>query len=346
MMQTHLDSAPEKRSQMPLRTRFAACLAVLLALAGTDRSVGSVPPSEEELTRAIVQHVQDRLPPADARQAQRQTDRVASFFDKVLKDFPYPTDPSALRVAAESAIDAAAGPTASANSLVRAAMTGVLKALDHGAALVPQPDPSRPSAPVPPHAGASIRESNKVVLVGLPRLDADACSAMESVDRRGSELRGVILDLRGNDGGDIPAMVCVASQLVPFAVPLFQIVTPREVHTRDSVRTPRAPIAAPTVILIDKKTDGSALALAAELRSRGRGTVVGEQTASAHDTVLSLCFTHKFEDAFLLPTGQIRSATGGDLTTGLRVDVPMPTDDDKAILDAALVQLNVVTRKQ
>jgi Peptidase family S41 len=138
----------------------------------------------------------------------------------------------------------------------------------------------------------------------------------------------LILDLRGNGGGDPATVALVAGHLLGGDAELLS-----EVVYRDRRRqwwTEARPVAAstpPLAVLVSSRTYSSAEALAYHLQARGRATVVGEPTRGAADHVTPVRLTA--EVLGLLPEATVIDArTGANWEgVGVRPDVPCAAGD-------------------
>jgi len=109
-----------------------------------------------------------------------------------------------------------------------------------------------------------------------PDLTPDFARAIESM----REARGVILDLRGNPGGELDAMVDMASYLVEQPAVLLTLLM-----RSNRVEVPVAPaphaFRGPLVLLTDVRCTSGSEMLSVSLQALGRATVIGERTPGA-----------------------------------------------------------------
>ncbi|GJG89771.1 hypothetical protein tb265_49520 [Gemmatimonadetes bacterium T265] len=109
-------------------------------------------------------------------------------------------------------------------------------------------------------------------------------------------VRGVILDVRGNRGGDGATMDLVLRSFLPADAPATLLTLDRSgaVVARPALdpRWARFAPATPVVVLVDRASASAAEALAFGLREEGRATVVGERSLGA---------AHVVDDAVGLP---------------------------------------------
>lgn len=93
----------------------------------------------------------------------------------------------------------------------------------------------------------------------------------------GDDTRGVIIDLRENDGGQINAMLRIMGGLIGESQPAT-VRTGRFVNTRYEAEPAEAPWLGPLAILIDGGSASASEVLAAALQESGRAVVMGERS--------------------------------------------------------------------
>jgi len=248
--------------------------AVLGALVGP-KPAESADKKGEALANAILAHVRNSLPSAAAHSVDDQYRRIRMFAEMVTTLPVPPADPAALKEAAIAAIDAANGPTATSDSLVHAAIIGVCGFLIDGK--VPPSEPSHKPLPPP-----SSRQVGTIWVISLPSLKFpegyEECPPLAHYfDYPNDGISGLVLDLRGNQGGFLPVAVCVASQFVNAQTPLIRLTDGKRSEILDAGLTGRkSPITLPLAVFVDRDTESGALAIAAALQDAGRATLVGE----------------------------------------------------------------------
>jgi carboxyl-terminal processing protease len=143
----------------------------------------------------------------------------------------------------------------------------------HALSLVAAPEAARPVRRV-------TRLADNILFVGLDGFDpgADRWLARQIAD--GPPPRGIILDLRGNDGGDADVIAKVAGLFFADDRPLV-----RRIERRENVQKVRGTGAraylGPLAVLVGPDSASGAEAVAALIDESGRGTTVGERTAGA-----------------------------------------------------------------
>jgi hypothetical protein len=273
-----------------------------------------------------------------------QRTRVRSFTRQVADSFYYPASLSKSKEAAIAAIDSAANASETASILVRAAMAGVLASLGHHAQLAP-PASELPRAQVLDLKKPSARDLGDMRVISVPQLAAPVelweppCRGLDGYfDVPASEhIAGIVLDLRGNEGGSLNGPRCLASMFVKPNVEVFQVADRSGRRWGYSTLTvgSHAPFAYSLAIFIDKKTDSGALLAAAILQDQQRAQIIGEVKDDINGSVSSVFRTDRDQDIFVLPIGELLRAGGRPLANGYRVDVAIPAQDDAALLDAA-----------
>ncbi len=315
--------------------------AVLGALFGS-RPGESRDKNAEALANAILTHVRECLPSNASPSVEAQQRRVKVFADMATTLPVSPVDPAAVQAAAIAAIDAANSLTASADSLVHAAIVGVSTFLSYGKPPTStcnqcQEAPRKVSLPTGRQAGT-------IWVISLPSLHLpeahDECSALGRYFEFPTDgVSALVLDLRGNQGGYLPVAACVASQFLKPKIPLFRIRERSRVEILESGATGRsAPITLPLAIFVDQDTESGALAIAAALQDARRAKLVGESKEQANGKLLNLLMTPRGEDKFFLPVAELECLGGVPLAAGIQVDVAVAPKDDDTLIAAARAQ--------
>lgn len=144
---------------------------------------------------------------------------------------------------------------------------------------------------------------------------------------RAREPVGLILDLRGNEGGALAEVAEVAGL---FLSPGPVLVVAKHDDTQEVLKVTRQErvFDAPVVILVDSQTASGAEALAAALRDRGRAVVIGQRTYGA-GTVQTLVDLARYADGaggrLKLTIASLHRITGEALErSGLEPDLALP----------------------
>lgn len=158
--------------------------------------------------------------------------------------------------------------------------------------------------------------------------------ALKGLGERG--MGALILDLRGNPGGEMNAFLQLAGD---FLEPGSEIVTMTDVDGDEIVHRARAPhpYAFPLAVLVDRGT-ASAAVFAGCLKAHGRATVVGERTygKGAAQTLVAAPgggAVYGTVACFTLPDGSVVQGAG------VEPDLPYPDGDVEAWKAAAAGRL-------
>ncbi|GAA5346369.1 S41 family peptidase [Planifilum fimeticola] len=149
----------------------------------------------------------------------------------------------------------------------------------------------------------------------------DFADALEKLEGQG--MKGLVIDLRGNPGGLLPAVLEIAEDLVPGEKPIMFTEDKRgqRVEYKSKLKEPKP---YPIVVLIDKGSASASEILAAALKESGGYTLVGQttfgkgtvQTAKDFDDGSNLKLTMA---KWLTPKGIWIDQKGG--TKGIKPDV-------------------------
>ena len=331
-----VDRASTRRRSRVARVVRVLALMILGVLAGP--TPGEAKEEADGLATAILTHIRECLPASESRSVEYQSGRVQIFAIMLMAHLFKPPELRDLQGAAVAAIDAANNPAATADSLVRAAIAGVSTYLisrsksECGRCQEPHFRTSQPTS----------TEVDTIRVITFPNLNLGeaffgrSCSAFDRYFDFPSEgVVGVVLDLRGNQGGFFPAVACVAGQFLKPKTPLLRLLSPWAVETLESPAVGRRPpIALPVAIFVDKDTDSGGLALAAAMQDTHRASLIGDSKEHANATLTSQVTT-RYRDSFLVPVGEMSRITGASLAAGIQVDVTVPAQDDAALMDAA-----------
>lgn len=294
----------------------------------------------DDLASAITAHVHGRLPASAPPMTAEDASRVTAFTHYIFREFYYPTNPRELQAAAFAAIDSAETP-ASATSLEQAAMIAVVNSLGHGARVLTTLGSDAPEG----GATAPIRLEGSIEVVTLPTMNVTdpntprtCADFVRYFDFRASDgVTGVVLDLRGNEGGPLTDSACLAGFFLKNGEPLFEVVGKQgKVVKYRAESKGHNVIGVPAAVLIDTHTDTGGLLVAAVLQDHRRAAVIGALKTGINGAVSSLVFPPAINRAVVLPTGEILLPDKRPLEAGgVHVDIPAPTQDDNALLNAA-----------
>jgi C-terminal processing protease CtpA/Prc len=148
---------------------------------------------------------------------------------------------------------------------------------------------------------------------------------------------GLVLDLRGNQGGPLTDSSCLASLFLKKGQELFGVTDKQgKLVKYESEPAGRNLADVPLAVLIDNHTDSGGLLVAAILQDHHRASVIGEQNPAVNGAVSALVFPPGANRGIILPTGEIVLPGKRPLAAGVRVDVPMAAHDDNALMNVAL----------
>jgi hypothetical protein len=198
-------------------------------------------------------------------------------------------------------------------------------------------DPTDPAA-VRLRAGSVTsvaRSADGVATVTLDALDDLALAApyVDAAFTLARGCRGLVLDLRGNGGGDPATAALVIGWLLGGARVQLSTVVYRDRERQwwtPGLRADRELAGAPVAVLTSARTFSSAEALVYHLQARQRVTVVGETTGGAADHITPIRLTPHVRG--LLPYAYVVDAKTGKNWegTGVRPDVDCPADEAPA----------------
>jgi Peptidase family S41 len=292
----------------------------------------------DDLAAAIVAHVHERLPSSAAPMTPTDENRVTSFSRYISKTFYYPLNVPDVKAAALASIDATEPPLDAA-ALIQSAITGVVNSLGHGARLLTTIGGDAGAGGTP-----SVRQVGSVRLVTLPTMNVSDPNARRTCadfvrffDPQSTDgLSGVVLDLRGNEGGPLTDSSCLVGFFIKSGQTIFQVMNKLGTLVKyESEANGHKPMSLPVAVLIDSRTDSGALLVAAVLQSQRRAAVIGEQKANINGAVSALVFPPGANRGVVLPTGEIVLNDKRPLATAFHADLAMPAQDDTALLNAA-----------
>lgn len=139
----------------------------------------------------------------------------------------------------------------------------------------------------------------------------------------------LVLDLRGNGGGDPATLTAIAGRLLGDEARHLSDVLYRDRRRQwwTTDNPPGSALTQPLAVLVGPRTYSSGEALAYHLQAHGRATVVGEPTRGAADHVTPVRLTRQVRG--FLPEAEVRDAvTGGNWEgTGVLPDLRCPAAD-------------------
>lgn len=330
---------------MKARARLAA------VLAASSIVFASAAPAANEarsLADAISDQVNRHLPSSAARLSPTAARESYHVLSVVLKFSYFHKDVAELRAAALAAIESADPNGASASSLNRAAVEAVLNSIGHGAHWYDAQAQAQMAAALPARRNAqptpAVQQLDGANLISLPSFTttmkpvADSCAWVADLLAALPIQAAVplILDLRGNGGGLLTDVECVASHFVASDVPLYTIVARvGESSTLKSRSRSPAHLLEPMAVLIDQRTNSGGLLLAAVLQDLRHALVVGEQAADISGAITNVVPIPE-GGIVLVPIGELLHDKARPLAAGIRVDIATSEQDAGALVQAAL----------
>jgi carboxyl-terminal processing protease len=234
---------------------------------------------------------------------------------------------------------------------------GERRQYDVSAALTTRPPAQEPDVLVEDLAEAfSAREPDRVFDTdGVVVWQLHSFEEGLSVDpplRKAAAAGALVLDLRGNGGGSIRAMVSLLSRLFVSDVQVASVRTRRGVDRLVARGRPGA-FTGPLAIVVDSETASASEMAARAIQLEGRGVVLGDRTAGA--VMTSRVFSHTtgissiafYADSITI--GDVRMRDGASLEgTGVTPDhVVLPSGEDLSNgRDPALARAIAVLRSR
>ena len=298
-----------------------------------------------DLAGGIVTHVEKRLPATVPRLTEAEKKNVTLLARAALYHSYYAASPTELSSAALKAINSTTD-SATAGRLAADAMTAVVNSVGHGARVYDLGKPPSRREAAATTAQLSVWQVGAIRVVSLPNMmllgsyGAFPRRCLGIADnfmaRPGDTARAVVLDLRGNDGGVMEDVTCLASLFVDGSVPLVHVIM-KENPARQLAADPREhrDTHLPLAVLIDRRTDNGGLMVAALLQYYHRAVVLGELKHDVVSSVYSLFIADALKLQVMIPVGEMRLPDDQALATGIHVDIPAAADDDGAVVKAA-----------
>ena len=165
--------------------------------------------------------------------------------------------------------------------------------------------------------GFRFRQQDEIAIISLDAFTKTIASDfLKQLPTMTKDVRGIILDLRGNGGGDAEAMADIASGFLQTGINLGKFAD-RSGASFELITTPflpkvssfTAPTALPMVVLTGESTSSAAEILASTLQQRRRASVIGTPTCGC---VLAIRNRHALPDGGVLDVSEYdyRTAEG------------------------------------
>ena len=167
--------------------------------------------------------------------------------------------------------------------------------------------------------------------IGYIRLTEFEGQASEQLEQTISELKdegmeGLILDLRGNPGGDVDVAVSIASRLIPEGL-VFYMEDKNGKRAEYETLEGAEPLGLPIVVLIDGTSASASEILASAIQESGAGKLVG--TTSYGKGVVQSIYDLKDGTAVKITIANYFTRNGNSINgVGITPDVEVPFDAD------------------
>lgn len=142
---------------------------------------------------------------------------------------------------------------------------------------------------------------------------------------KGSDMKGMIMDLRGNPGGTLEAVVDMARMILPEGMIVYTEDKNgnREEYTCDGDRQLQVPL----VVLIDGNSASAAEIMAGAIKDHGLGTLVG--TTSFGKGIVQNIFPFRDGSAVKITTSAYYTPNGNNIHgIGIEPDIECPFDGE------------------
>jgi hypothetical protein len=313
--------------------------AVILALALAFAPCAAFAQSPDEAALRITQDIGARATDGEGQAANAY--QILSRYLHALNDqYITPIDLAALERAARARIAAAA--PASAKTLLDDALSAMTALQVEGAAIVDtsaaRDSESSACAPMQTERRMGAVWARVPAVCGVSEYDAgNTCVALRDV----VDARPLVLDLRGNTGGAVDQIACIASLFVPERrARIFELRYRSDAEPRmTDARAAPGPRPARIVVLIDRETDSGGLLLAAILQDRAGAEIAGAVRQNIGDygrVIVPLTGWSNPNELYvaLVPNMRLHRADGRPLSEGFVVD--MPIAGEEAAVTAAI----------
>lgn len=165
--------------------------------------------------------------------------------------------------------------------------------------------------------------------------------ALLQLQSRPTELRGLVLDLRGNPGGSVIPAVKVAELFLPDGLIVNMSSRFKDFDGEFRVKDSMNPFALPMCVLVDGETASAAELLAGALKENGRARLFGE-TTFGKGSIQCIIPLEKSPGGIRITVAKFTSPRKNPYTnTGVAPDFPV---DPSAALEYAVRELNRMPR--
>lgn len=142
---------------------------------------------------------------------------------------------------------------------------------------------------------------------------------------KGSDMRGLIIDLRGNPGGSLDAVVAMCQMILPKGMVVYteDKYGHREEYTCDGSRELQVPL----VVLVDRNSASAAEIMAGAIKDYGLGTLVG--TTTFGKGIVQQIVRFRDGSAIKITTSAYYTPNGNNIHgIGIEPDVECPFDGE------------------
>jgi hypothetical protein len=290
-------------------TIHSLVLCLLFAQVGAQSSSAAQPDPADDIADAIIGEIRTSLPQSAAAMSSLDMLAIRQVTNLLLNSSYFPPDAGTAHAQARKAVREASNESATARSLTMVALRALVAVAGHGSRIdargaVPDEQPAAVLQPLPVAAGVALLDLRNIhfdQVDGQSRCPRIAGLVYRMLD---DQDHAAVLDLRGNEGGRLSDIICIASIFVPNRVVLFQTATRHGKDSFDSRPVPGPLQHLPLSIVIDERTDSGGLLLAAVLQDQGRGEVTGMQKQTINGAVHSTVSVPEY-GLVTLPVGVI-----------------------------------------
>lgn len=129
---------------------------------------------------------------------------------------------------------------------------------------------------IPSVEGQMLKHSPEIAYINITQFSEHTGKELDKVLEELKEFsyKGIILDLRNNPGGVLPAALDVAARFIPKG-PIVHIVDKNNTETYEA---PGSNIQVPLVVLVNKGSASASEIVSGAIKDTGAGTLVGERT--------------------------------------------------------------------
>jgi hypothetical protein len=326
---------PLSRKKLRVQTlALLGFLATILAPAQAEVSAAAV--AEE-----VIAQVRAHLPRGERPLDDKRKTEIRTLFSKFQYSY-YAPDYERMRARAGEAIAGVDVASANADSLALAAMRAAAETIGHHTRIHDLTAPELKPKPLKPQP-LEVRDQGGLTVLDLPVFarpeftysDYGDCKFIVDLLKGSSRgAPGLVMDLRGNEGGAVMSILCIASLFVKPETPLFTIRSKTDDPEEFVAETKGEELREiPLVLLVDRQTDNGGLLLAAALQACGRAKIVGslKDPHEIEGTIHSV-FVISNRVQLILPFGEMAI---GQRSLSQAVHLDLPAEGEEQVLLAA-----------